>query len=288
MTDLRTALNATHNRVVNLGPGTYTLDGSATLHGRVVHGPATIQLAPRTERDMPGLILAGTGAAIDGLTIVGPMPDGHGYDPDWEGQHAIRVDGAVGATVTNTAIRNVFGDGIYIGTVGQLAHGDWTSALAIAAVAFDEIGRHAITANALSGGHISALNIGRTNLAPFDVEPPGHPWGCLDLVWSDSDVNDHGGGFVFANKGVGGPGKVGRITLDGIRCHNRPFTMTVNPTEGRRAGYTVRHCYGAGVVNVPPLVFRNVDGVTVEDVRQACAGGVDLVAQHGCTGVTVK
>lgn len=285
--DLRAALAPPGVDTV-LKPGIYDLTGTVRLDGCNISGQgATIRHHPANLRDSPAFILTGHVPALHNLNIVGPAPDAAAYEPNREGQHAIRIDGATSATIGNVGISNVYGDGIYLGTEGELAHGTWTQNAHLIGVRFDEIGRHAITPNAADGTVITGLTIGRVNLGVVDIEPPGHPWGCTNLAWTDSDINDSGGGFVLADKGVGTSHSVHGITLDGIRCHRRLFNVQVNPPAGtRRQDFRITNCAGAGVANVSPLTFRHVDGIVVDNVVQACAPGVPLVTAIDCTAET--
>jgi hypothetical protein len=286
VTDLRTALASS----LTVPAGNYTLTGTINIDSHALIGNGvTVHWTPDLTRSSPAFILKGTAPTVTGLTIVGPTKNGAGYDDRVEAQHAFRIDGATHPTIADCTIRNVPGDGIYAGTVGELAHGAWTTDLTVRNATFDEIGRHALTLNAVDRADISGLDVQRVNLAIVDIEPPGHPWGCHNLNWHDSIIRDAGGGFVLADKGVGTSHSVSDIVLDNIVCLRRLFNIQINPSDPntRRQRFTIRNCVGAGTANVAPLNFRHCDSVTVENVRQVCGRGVALVEQHDCTGVTI-
>lgn len=283
--DLRKAFNTTAT-VIDLASGVYELEGTIKVTGRRITGNgAVIRHLPSSLREQSAFILKGQNPRIDGrVTVVGSAPPGAPYDPSREAQHAVQVDGAVAPNLSGWTFRNVYGDGIYFGKVDHLAAGAWTRGATVEGITFDEIGRHAITGDALDVAYVTALNVGRCNLAIFDVEPPGHSWGCKKLTWNNSQIFDTGGGFVFANKGVGSSVSVQDITLDNIHCHHRLFNVQVNPPDGvRRQNFKITNCSGKGVAYVSPLTFRHVDGVTVSNVVQSVGPGIDLVTAIDCT-----
>lgn len=289
MTDLRDVL-ARPGAIVSLGSDTYELDGTVRVAGRTLIGSgATIMVKASRVRARPALIVSGNGTRLLGdVTVVGPMPDGNGYDPTREAQHAIQVDGATNSEIAGWTLRNVFGDAISVGTVDHRAHAPWTHNLSIHDITVDEIGRHAINIDALDHGAATRMRIGRVNMAVVDIEPPGHPWGCRYFAWTDSLVNDSGGGFVLASKGVGTSDSVHDITLSGIVCSRRLFNVQINPPEGtRRQRFSIRNCGGAGKATSPVLNFRRVDGVNVEHITQKMHRGVQLIEAHDCTDVVV-
>lgn len=275
---------------VQLPSGVYDLTGSVNVISRSIVGTGVIvHHTPENDRESAAFILKGEIPRVEGVTVIGRRPDGAPYDDKIEAQHAFRVDGADAAMIANCGARNIGGDGIYVGTAGQDAHGAWTRDLLVQGFACDEIGRHAVTLDAAERVHLTGFDIGRVNMAIVDIEPPGHPYGCRSLQWLDSIVRDSGGGFVLSNKGVGSSTTVSDILLDGIRCLRRLFDMTVNPVEPgtRRQRFTVRNCAGAGIACTTPITFRHVDGVTVENIAQQCAPGVPLVETIDCTAVVV-
>lgn len=295
--DLQTAINQSVS-VVDLGDKQYTVEGTAILPGgKTIGGMGASIVAPpvpdpdvRPAKSTPALALRGDFPRLTGrVWLKGPMPSGGVYDATREVQHAIEVDGATGARIDGWRITNFWGDLIYVGTTSG-AHDPWTTDLRMWNLNLDQAGRHSVTLDAVNDCLLQYSYLGRSSLSPVDVEPPGGSWGCRRFRWSDCVVTDRGGGYLFANGGVGGPDTVQDITIARIKCPYRYFNGVVNPDpkrpEIRRQRYRIFDCEGAGTHSgQEPWIFRKTDGIYIRRIKQACGAGIKLVKAIDCTNI---
>lgn len=276
MTDLRTFIGSAHE--VDLGSGTYELVGDPlVLAGTQLHADgAVINWTPNRTRSCPAIIVRGVGTRLTGTAYVhGPAPMGVTYCPDWEAQHGLEIQGATDAYVGAWQFRNTYGDGIY---VGKGSDGWWTTDLTLDGTRTKENGRNGLTLVAVVGADIGNLEMQRANLGIIDVEPPGSGWGAAYVNIHDIVVKDHGGGFVFANKGVGSSRSVHDITLQNISCPNRDFSATVQPpADVRRQSFSFLNCTGEEGASVR---LTRCDHVLVQ--------GSGQVTQNDCTDVVIS
>lgn len=266
----------------------YSVDRSVVLNGKTLQGNgATIKQAPTQDREEPVFIVSGNNPRVLGCRIIGVAENGAGYNPALEAQHAIRLDSAQNAEIGNNVMINVNGDGVYFGPPAGDVHGKWTTGTHVHDCHFDGM-RHALTPVAAQNTLCTGLTIGHVTLGIVDIEPPGHPWGCIDFYWTNSTITDGDGGYVLASKGVGLTNSVRNINVSGIHCTNRPFTVNVNPPAGtRRSNFSFNLCSGADVANSSPFVFRHVDGIKISGITQRLGNGVKLVNPIDCTNVII-
>lgn len=276
MTDLRSYVGSADD--VDLGSGTYELVGPPlVLSGQTLSADgAVINWTPTQDRSCSAIILRGTAPGLYGTAYVhGPAPDGERYHAELEAQHGVEVQGAVNAYIGGWQFRNTFGDGIYVGKSHDGS--TWTQNLTIAGARTKYNGRNGISLVALDTADISGMEMQSANISVIDVEPPGTAWGVAGVSIHDIMVKDHGGGFVFACKGVGSSSSVHDISLVNIYCPNRDFSATVQPpADVRRSGFTFINCQGQTTL----IRLVRCDHVTISQ----CGGSV---VQTDCTDVHV-
>lgn len=277
--------------VVDLGNHTWqhaandTLKFKRSLRG---DGDAKILVPTAADRDIPCLVARGIGQHLSGFQMIGERPDGQPWWEKREAQHFVQMDGMKDGSITHVNFANGWGDGIY---ANRGSDGSWCDDIEIADCSFEEMGRHHVTLNAIQNSELRGGTMGWSCRSLVDCEPTGTYWGARYVTWANTLVTAAGNGnFVFANKGKGRSDTCHHLTIDGIRCPNRPFSMTVNPDPLipglRRHHYIVRNCTGKGPVGVnrPQITFRKTDHGIVQNVTQPVTSG-PLVVAFDCTDI---
>lgn len=290
--NLREAFASQTGPVVNLGNTTWQIAPNDTLKfKRSVKGDGAKILVPTAaDRTIPALVARGTDQHFYGnVEMIGQRPAGTPYDKNKEGQHFIRMDGVAGGSVEGWTFRNGWADAI---SVDRNVDRVWSKNIKILDCVFEEMGRHHVTGNAVDYLTISGGTMGWSARSAVDIEPGGKADGARYFRWQNTTITAKGNAFpVFANGGVGSSTTVHHITLDGIKCPNRPFSVTVNPDPTdvnlRRSEYVLQHCSGKGTPNLPQLIFRKCDGVTLLDIDQPVMPGVKLALFDRCTRTSV-
>jgi len=153
-------------RTVNINDGTVRPPAGATLrNGRLVRtvNPAT--------RVFPHVEVTGADVTLSTLVIVGAatlLSSGQPalvYDPAREGQHGIKLSGAVRTTLRAVNISWVWGDGIYMGSN--------TRDVDAVGVVVDGAGRGGIVATDVDGAVFDNAYVDQIGLWMVNLEPHG-------------------------------------------------------------------------------------------------------------------
>ena len=187
------------------------------------------------------------------MTINGPY-DVSGtvtWDPDYEFQHGIRIEGVEGLTIENVTVRECHGDGIY--NQGRpVGPGLYTpsSSLDVRGSTFYYLGRHGWSFQGLYGGLLKNNVIDQIGRGGISMEPPGVVHGQVSYTVEDLVISSatEGNGAVIYATGSGapdwGPLVFRRVTFNNLAVRDFFFygSNVSGDTLGYRNGLTIDDC----------------------------------------------
>jgi len=101
-----------HNGTLRIvGRNDLTIDGNGAV--LFTDRPGVLQAGAANTKRPHVQVIAGQNVTIDDLSIDGPNPSG-GYHEIYESEHGFDVKGAIGLTIRNSSVRQVYGDFVYI------------------------------------------------------------------------------------------------------------------------------------------------------------------------------
>jgi hypothetical protein len=256
-----------------------TLDGNgATLFAATPGGPyrAAIRL------------LGGRSWTLRNLTVTGPKPSDAGFDPALQWQHGIDLRGVRGATLRGVTVRDVWGDGIYVGLSTDGAA--WSRDVSIIDSGSAGTGRMGVAVTAGRDVLVHGGTWSQPGLSTFDIEPNGAPGGVRRVTVERATL---GAGSRARALDITGSGPVSDITFRDNILIGRPPHVRFDQGQKRPRDITVQDNLSSVLFTGPgpaAMVFRNTDGVTVRGNRQPLPPGSDLhlVAVEGSTRVSVS
>ncbi len=189
----------------------YRVDGVIQIRNRrglVIEGNGATIVAPDdgsssepTQRSLAGkwprnrrhvAISGSTDITVRDLAIDGPDTDG-AYDPALEGQAGFVIGGSTDVTLERVDVREVWGDGVYIGGGSE--------AVRIVDSTFDLIGRQGVAIVNGVDVVVERNRFDRVARSVFDVEPVRR-WKVERVTLRDNAVGDYGN-FLLASGGGG-------------------------------------------------------------------------------------
>jgi hypothetical protein len=256
-----------------------TLDGNgATLFAAAPGGPyrAAIRL------------LGGRSWTLRNLTVTGSKPPDAGFNPELQWQHGIDLRGVRGATLRDVTVRDVWGDGIYVGLSTNGAA--WSRDVSIIDSHSAGTGRIGVAVTAGRDVLVRGGTWSEPGLSTFDIEPNGAPGGVRRVTVEHARL---GAGSRARALDITGSGPVSDITFRENILIGRPLHVRVDQEQDRPRDIAVQDNLSSVLFTGPgpaAMVFRNTDGVTVSGNRQPLPPGSDLhlVAVEGSTRVSVS
>ena len=254
-----------------------TLDGNgATLFAAAPGGPdrATIRL------------LGGRSWTLRNLSVTGAKPPGAGFDPALQWQHGIDLRGVRGATLRGLTVRDVWGDGIYVGLSVDSAA--WSRDVSIIDSGSAGTGRMGVAVTAGRDVLVHGGTWSQPGLSTFDIEPNGAPGGVRRVTIEHATL---GAGPRARALDITGSGPVSDVTFRDNILTGRPLHVRVDQGQERPRNITIQDNLSSVLFTGPgpaAMVFRNTDGVTISGNRQPLQPGSDvhLVAVEGSTRVS--
>lgn len=222
------------------------------------HANAFLRLINWTSSSVTGLHIVGINTTPD----VAYLPAGFGaYDPRYPFDHGIAVEGAQGLTISDSTIRSVYGDGIYITGADQ-----WTprrsDTVTVRDVTVDQNGRQGMSISRSSHVLIDGAQILHSRRSGIDLEPDSPAEVISNVEIEHSTIGSNL--LAFAS---GGPGAVNdidihdnRVTRSGVPFVYDRSTLGVHRSNWRVADNTVLATLGSPQ---PAMLFAATDRVTV-------------------------
>jgi len=213
-------------------------------------------------------VVGGSNVTFENQTFIGV--DAHGYDPAVAFQHAIQLQGTIGATISHIKIRKLFGDGIDLeplrGGSDHKSGGIINPAenISISDVSILGTGRNGITmasANGVTVTNVSMSNIGRD---AFDLEADTSSEGAKNVLINGCTYNQ------LFNIKSSGP-RTGPITVENCLMQRHSS-----------GGWALNIDNPSGLPDAGPIVFNNYLFLCGASVYVAC---FNLV---GATALTVE
>ncbi len=188
-------------------------------------------------------VVGGSNVTFENQTFIGA--DAHGYDPAVAFQHAIQLQGTIGATISHIKIRKLFGDGIDLeplrGGSDHKSGGIINPAenVSISDVSILGTGRNGITmasANGVTVTDVSMSNIGRD---AFDLEADDSNEGARNVLINGCTYNQ-----LFNIKSAGP--RTGPITVENCLMQRHSS-----------GGWALNIDNPSGHPDAGPIVFNN-------------------------------
>lgn len=296
--------------IVFAAGGTYRMDHGLVLHGRhdlVFEGNgATLRAAGSASQPTDSLFALMDGdarIAIRNLTLVGNNPDAgtvdafHGGD---EHLHGFYLGGASDILIEDVAIRDVYGDCVYVGTDGGTT---WSRGITFQDSTCTGTGRHGVGYIAGRDVTVQRVAFDRIGMWVVDIEPNRSSEGADGFVLRDNTVGTYGltdeylAWLVSARAGADGA-IAQNVSIVGNAITGNPasgydgdplgLNVYVDGGVGPRSGWVIRDndatitmsrtSHGA------PIYMRETAGVVVADNRQPMRAG-ELARFPGSTDV---
>lgn len=224
----------------------YRVDGVIQIRNRrglVIEGNGATIVAPDdgassepTQRSLAGkwprnrrhiAISGSTGITVRDLVIDGPDTEGT-YDPALEGQAGFVIGGSTDVTLERVAVREVWGDGVYVG--------GGSAAVRIVDSTFDTIGRQGVAIVNGSDIVVERNRFDRVARSVFDVEPVRR-WKVEQVTLRDNAVGEYGN-FLLASGGGGE--NVTDVRLEGNEIDGgRGLTVFAGVARSPRRGLAI-------------------------------------------------
>ncbi|HEY7946484.1 MAG TPA: right-handed parallel beta-helix repeat-containing protein, partial [Acidimicrobiales bacterium] len=213
-------------------------------------------------------VIGGTNVTFENQIFAGV--DAHGYDPAVAFQHAIQLQGTIGATVSHVKIRKLFGDGIDLEPLrGGSDHKSGgiinpSENVTISDVSIVGTGRNGITMASADGVTVTNVTMSNIGRDAFDLESDQSTEGAKNVLINGCTYNQ-----LFNIKSAG--------------THTGPITVE-NCTMQRHSsgGWALNIDNPQGVPDAGPIVFNNDLFLCGASVYVAC---FNLV---GATNLTVE
>jgi len=242
------------------------------IDGGIFNDPTTTSGPNRGHGTPHGLpvfaVVGGSNVTFENQTFIGA--DAHGYNPKVAFQHAIQLQGTIGATISNIKIRKLFGDGIDLeplrGGSDHKSGGIINPAenISISDVSILGTGRNGITMASVNG--VTVTNVSMTNIGrdAFDLEADASNEGAKNVLINGCTYNQ------LFNIKSSGP-RTGPITVE--NC------MMQRHSSG---GWALNIYNPSGLPDAGPIAFNNDLFLCGASVYVAC---FNLV---GATALTVE
>ena len=215
--------------------------------------------------------MGGGNLTIRNLSVVGANPNAgmsnSAFDPAYEFQHGIELDGVQGALLDHVRIQDVYGDFVYLGMSQSQGVQTPSRNVTIQNSRFERNGRMGISVDYAEDTIIQNNYMGDCRRSWVDVEPTGATWQVRGLTIRNNTVGPHRLNF-FANAGRGD--KVGDIVISGNRTAPRVAFGAITISRGDSplalGGYRGPYLIAG---NVGPtragFSFREAAGITIRN-----------------------
>lgn len=221
------------------------------------------------------------------VTVHGAGPDVANYSYSHEFGHAIELQGALNFEST-WKVTNAWGNGYFLTTrrMNGTAPDRWCKGVKIHDYTSAHCGRQHIAVDAADDWE--AWNFDWKDAAQpraaIDIEPPGSAWGFHRGHVHHGTAE--GFDFFLANGGNGNTGGCADLEIDHVDVKGQYFGVrVVPPADTRRQNYNIHDVSSDTKANHAAMTFWNMDGVTLHNVKQPMAGGVELARFNHCTGI---
>jgi hypothetical protein len=216
-------------------------------------------------------VTGGSNLVIRNLIVVGANPNAgtgdNAWNPEYEFQHGIELDGVQGALLDHVQIHDAFGDFVYLGP--SQTNGAFTPSrhVTIQDSRFRRNGRMGISVDYAEDVLIQNNYMGECRRSWVDVEPTGANWQVNRLTIRSNSVGPHRLNF-FANAGRGD--NVGDVVIANNRTTPGAtfgaITITRGDSPDASGGYRGPYLIES---NVGPMragfIFHQAAGITIRN-----------------------
>jgi hypothetical protein len=272
--------------------GQYKVNGRIYISGRenglTIEGNGARLFA--TVRSNQALLLfdRGSNLTVRNLTIQGLNPNGrtaNAHEQAWEFGMGISMYGVINATISNVAILNVNGDGIYVDGGSR-----WTDGVSIRNVVIDGTGRHGVAfTNGVRNVVVSGSTVRYTGMYPFVIEPDGVGAGADGITITGNAISHYTidsswGPYLFA---ATGRGDENNLEFSNNVVTGQKLRVAVQPNGYARTNIRVLNNRSDTRVVGPVMEFAGCSNLTVTGNVQPLSGGA-LASVSGCTNVNIS
>ena len=264
--------------------GSITIDGNdATLlapdDGATADPPRRAQRS-RWPRNRRMLAIVGTDqVTIRDLTIDGPNPRAT-FVPELEGQAGVFVARSNFVTLDRIAVREVYGDGVYVTGTSQ--------AVVVVNSEFESIGRQGIAIVQGTDIQITANSFDKVARSVVDVEPTRNAE-VRNVDIRDNTIGDYEN-FALAAAG-GGPNVDDIVFTDNSITGGRGLSVFAGVPRQPRSGLTITNnrsqVPSTAAIGPTPLQITNYSEVTIERNTSTVTNGTDVVTLNAVCAVEI-
>jgi hypothetical protein len=236
--------------------------------------------------------LLGSNITFHNMTIVGPNTAGSNPGGPLEWQHGLDLRGVTGATVSAMTIRNVYGDGLYVGL--GLDGTTWTTGVNAHDNLIQDTGRNGVSVTAGKNVTLDHNTYTRPGSSGVDIEPNGLPGGGENVSITNSTFSVGGSASPFVGASTCCGGLVSGITITGNTVHGMSLAAEFLPGRGERwsnitfsnntsdtAGHLLSNPVGLVVI-----LAENIDGLTISNNYQPAEPNEVFIYASASSNVT--
>lgn len=213
------------------------------------------------------------GIQVFDLALVGPRPNGAGYETQREGQHGFTIRGCDGTFLQNVTTWGMWGDGYYVA--------DWNGPsvnTVICQAAAWQSSRHGFCS--VNSRHTLVKDFRLDAIRRTGINLEVHPKQLVsDITFANCNLGWHGGLTLTAT----GEGDVENLTVQDLTCRvwtpavfgtGTPEALTGKDRNyGKRTNLVFRRCTLDRPLGKPAGKFYEVDGLTLDQVPKSATAG---------------
>jgi hypothetical protein len=223
--------------------------------------------------------------------VIGANPAGgtgdSAYNPLYEGQHGIQINGGSNYTINNPTITDIYGDFVYL-----TDSGGWVDGVVVNNPQCARNGRQGFSIIAARNVHFTGGTLSDIRRSYCDFEPNTSAQGAENVLVDHMTVSNVRLSFLACH---GAAGTIDGLTFDHITALGVALRADVFPPgTSRRSNFAITNCtsnlpFGTGGGTGSVSVFTRVDGITVTNNVQPVQGGrsMAMVNVSNCTAYTV-
>ncbi len=305
---IQRAINASHNgAVICFGrDAKYRVNGTLHIEGRshlTLRGRgATFFQTKRSTTRIWLIDGGGTNISLSHMTIKGANPRPGTWSSAYEHNHGIQVGGTAHLHLSHVRIRNVGGDGLYLGAGHVGSKVRWAGPVRLHHSVIDGTGRSGVSiADGAQGVTIDHNKFRHIAFYTLNIEPNGMVWdgvaaGARHVRFTHNSLGrqPYGTGkgiqpvgYVFVVTGSSGGGPADDILVSHNRIHGKPFKVGVFNNGGLRRNIRVVSNHSDTRAAGPVMSFNGVRTLVVTGNRQPLSRG-KLVETSGCSDIQIS
>ena len=222
-----------------------------------------------------------------GSTVAGLSPAA--YNPKFEAQHGLDVEGVSGITITNVRVSDVWGDFVYL---GRWSAGDasWTQNAIVRDCHFERNGRQGVALVGASNVLIENNYLGNTRRSTFDLEPDDGSTGSRNITIRNNTIGP--GVLLFIASG-GQPALIENVIIENNKLIGKTMNMTIYAARGSvKKNWRIANNMGDSTQAfdspIALMNFGRIEGLEVVGNTSSITSRTDAIALEEVCGYRIE